>query len=901
MSEPVSEPYIIFLDDTEKFAEIEAGKNNLTKLVGGKSANLMRLLHSDIDINIPSGFTITTAAFKEQCDALGLTKHTEPSEFKQKLVDSPLPQKLQNAISTAVTNLCGSKQKFSIVARSSATAEDLNTASFAGQQESYLNIKNLDALFLAIKKCWASAFELRAVKYRSDFMSSSDLIGVAVLIQQFISAEYSGVIFTNDPMGSGTMVLEIVSGVGEDLVGGEIQPIRYYIRNFQVKSGFKVILKTGNVSIKTPKDIIIEKLASESLLIEEVLGFPADIEWSQDKDGTLYILQARPITQMTNQNPEAYIHMRCSNISQIDNDRIISEEIKKIQMTDCEWSLRPFNERIVLPMIPWEQSILDFTIEPLFKTLSSFGIRTKKDREPFRLIFNRPYINVSILKDMFSDIPETVDMLLASGHTHRMQLELSISPIMVSIGTFLPIRAIRVWNNWAIDSAEFENRIKVFEKIEISKLNYTGSIQLLDRILAQLSKISTTHFQSIILGEVLFNLLVEFLIRCGFDPPNDYASVLVGGSLDNATVQTNLALFKLSKNIKDTNINDSILRSTIDYSQLKKELVSSENKLVKNNSEFLANFDAFLAKFGHRDPVHNFLFPTWKEEPLQLLSIIFAISYSTIGGHEISNKANIDKNIELRTKNEEAVIIRLQKGISKFLPVKGFLFKVLLNYTRKYMTLRENQQFLMGRAFPIIRQSLLHLGDLLTEKGVLDSKFEVFFLKHSELKEFDLKSSLTDKWLSLVYERMCKYQIFSELEPPVMVNSNLVFEISKSILSKSSSQKHDVDVIKGVGVSPGIYKGTVHIIPSPDELHEFNSGEILVCSTTNPAWTPVFPMAGAVVTDVGGMLSHGAVVAREYGLPAVLGSVNATKILHDGDLVEVDGEKGMVKILERVG
>ena len=173
-------------------------------------------------------------------------------------------------------------------------------------------------------------------------------------------------------------------------------------------------------------------------------------------------------------------------------------------------------------------------------------------------------------------------------------------------------------------------------------------------------------------------------------------------------------------------------------------------------------------------------------------------------------------------------------------------------------------------------------------------------MKHSELKELADSEVPTKKYRKLIKNRMYRFWVYSELDPPERISSSgvKVKKLKGKLLSTKSGSQVYSGVLNGVGVSPGEYKGTVRILTSPEELYKFKPGEILVCPTTNPAWTPIFPLAGALITDVGGMLSHGAVVAREYRLPAVLGVVVATTTLATGDVVEVDGGSGTVTVIK---
>jgi pyruvate,water dikinase len=509
-------------------------------------------------------------------------------------------------------------------------------------------------------------------------------------------------------------------------------------------------------------------------------------------------------------------------------------------------------------------------------------------------VFGRPYINVTILKEVFSDMPEVVEMLLSSGHTHNSGIRFNISPLTISLATRLPKKIRKVAIAWETVKKEFNKAVDRLTKSDIESLDLERSIKLLDDILNKLLFVSMTHFQSVILGEVLFNVLVEFLIRMGVSEPNDKATALVGGSIENATVKTNLELYKLSEEINNSNeLKKYLFQVSDDY----KELISKFETSTPEQ-KFIRHFQNFLTEFGHRDPVHNFMFPSWRENPGTVISLIKSLVESKKNTEEIMH---IKGSIEKRIKTENEVMEFLSTGPGGIIPWKVYLFKIMLRYSRIYMTLRENQQFTIGRMFPLVRQTLIHIGELLYSDGILDSPFESFFMTHAEFKELakpitNLKlhsTTLPDR----VLKRLIQYYVFTQLEPPERLTSSHYTKLKSSIINRSVSELETLKTLTGVPVSAGMFKGPARILLGPNELHKFKSGEILVCPTTNPAWTPIFPLAGALVTDIGGMLSHGAVVAREYRVPAVLGTGKATAVIKTGDILEVDGSTGTVKIL----
>jgi pyruvate,water dikinase len=283
---------LVFLNDKK------VPEKQLLNLVGGKSANLMRVLRKGLGIPVPPGFTITTKAFLKQCESLGIKPDAGPKKIRKMLMTGPLDRALEEGVVEAVEKL---GVGIDIVVRSSATAEDLADASFAGQQETFLDIPDEKNLLDSIKGCWASAFADRAVSYR-DRLNMEGIPGVAVLVQVKVDARHAGVAFSQDPLGSGCAVVEVVKGLGESLVSGEAQPARYYVKG----DGKKVVHRDDPQKIKLPDKRIIS-IARLSQQLQNALGFPADIEWAQDGKTGIHLLQARPITSIVTPEPINYV------------------------------------------------------------------------------------------------------------------------------------------------------------------------------------------------------------------------------------------------------------------------------------------------------------------------------------------------------------------------------------------------------------------------------------------------------------------------------------------------------------------------------------------------------------------------------------------------------------------
>jgi pyruvate,water dikinase len=256
-----------------------------------------------------------------------------------------------------------------------------------------------------------------------------------------------------------------------------------------------------------------------------------------------------------------------------------------------------------------------------------------------------------------------------------------------------------------------------------------------------------------------------------------------------------------------------------------------------------------------------------------------------------SDSSHNPRKMEIRGRNdrEKATAFVLEnlnsRTFDRIIPLKRMVFLKLLSLAQKYMELRENQQFYIGQGYPIARKTVLEIGSRFCKLGGLSEPYDIFFLNIDEIRDIVHKKDVGDI-SKMVEKRKWEFEAFSKINPPSIITKDG---------PKEWTPKH---ALKGIGGSPGIASGKVKIISEISEFARFQEGDILVAPTTNPSWTPLFLLAQAVVTEVGGMLSHGAVVAREYQIPAVLGVKDATRNLKDGQKITVDGGKGMIYLRE---
>jgi pyruvate,water dikinase len=307
---------------------------------------------------------------------------------------------------------------------------------------------------------------------------------------------------------------------------------------------------------------------------------------------------------------------------------------------------------------------------------------------------------------------------------------------------------------------------------------------------------------------------------------------------------------------------------------LKRSLNSFEE-----GKEFLNEFHNFLSTFGHRSPKYDLYFPSWGEDPKLVLELInnFLTSESQV------DLVLFEKRSVRERKQAEVMVAQSLSAytLDRIFPIKKLFYIRLLKLAQKYMILRENQQFYIGQGYPVARKIVMEIGYRFAIMDIFKEPEDVFFLRIQEIRKI-VKGEKIKDIQNKVTKRKEEFEAFRKVEPPLLI-------------TKDGPKDAEVgEILKGVGGSPGRVSGNVKIISDISEFGAFKKGEILVAPTTNPSWTPLFLMASGVVTEVGGMLCHGAVVAREYGIPAVLGVRNACSTLKNGQKITIDGGKGMV-------
>lgn len=854
-------------------------------IVGGKGANLGELLKIE-GILVPEGFCITTEAFKRILGERPLIKELHhklsclkvedrdeigelSGEIRKVIEGVTIPEDINEEI---ISHLLSFGENNAYAVRSSATAEDLPTASFAGQQDTYLNIMGREAILNHIKKCWASLFTDRAVIYRIQNGFDHRKVYLSVVIQKMIFPQVSGIMFTADPVTSNRKVLSIDAsyGLGEALVSGLVNADNYKVREGKIldkKISTKKMaiypLKAGGTKEQEIEPELQNKqaLTDEQILhlegmgrkIEEYFGFPQDIEWCFI-DGEFYIVQSRPITTLY-PIPEANDEENHVYLS-VGHQQMMTDPLKPLGMS--------------------------------FFQLISFGKRFKAG--------GRLFVDVA---QMLSS-PDSREMLLKNMGQHDPLMKDALTTI-IERGDFIKPLSEKeedqnlVKNKKSASFANPEPQIDsdpklVFDLIKkcetsIEKLKENiktkSGTDLFDFILEDLEELKRILFDpqssAIFMAAINSSLWINEKINEWLGEKN-VADILSKSVPNNVTSEMGFALMDVADVIRP-------YPEIIDYlQQVKDDNFLEEVVKFNGGQEVKDAINAYLNKYGMRCSGEiDITRPRFSEKPTTLIPMI------------LSNIKNFEPNASHRKfehgrqealKKEQELLEKLNQ-----LPdgeQKAKETKLRIDLIRNFIGYREYPKYGMINRYFLYKQALLKETQELLEAKVIHEKDDIYYLTFEELREVVSTKNLD---YEIISKRKEEHKLNEKLTLPRVITSD-----GEIITGNYKRENLPVGSFVGLPVSSGVVEGRARVILNMDDA-VLEEGDILVTSFTDPSWTPLFVSIKGLVTEVGGLMTHGAVIAREYGLPAVVGVENATKLIKDGQQIRVHGTEGYVEIL----
>ena len=840
--------------------------------VGGKGISLAKL--SRAGLPVPGGFHITTDAYRRFVAGNNLQPRifaalqgadtARPdcldivSQQIGKLFDAaPIPAEISAAISAAYANL----KDAPVAVRSSATAEDLPEASFAGQQDTYLNMIGEAAVQQAVKRCWASLWTARAIAYRGKQNIAPADVALAVVVQELVPADAAGVMFTANPLNGrrDQVVINAAWGLGEAVVSGTVTPDSITVdkltgRPVQRETVEKLVMtvRTDSGTREQPvpnrlkkvpvlNDAQVRKLSRLGLEIEKLYAAPMDIEWALAKD-KFAIVQARPITSLP----------ACPT---------------KGGEPHLDWT-SPIPKALLMRM-----SFAEFVpgaVSPLFATLGvpvaekagqalmgEYMGQIGSDGYPFAVVNGYVYVG----------------MVLGP----KMLWAMAVALMRGAVQKMLKTSQVR----WTAMSEKYHMVVDQWQGKKLAALSPKELLEAANEIFACTAECYSVAQAGLIPAasgsELSFSRFYKVLVKRKHDP--EASTFLLG--FDNLPLRAEKSLVDLARWIKE----QPALAAYVLGSPAKDVCEALQGGIPPAGSipawgEFHSRFEAHLAEFGHTVYDLDFAKPVPADDPAPLIETLKAY----LEGKGSDPYARQRAVVEKRAQATGTILKRLD-------PLRRKWFQKLLSWAQRAAPKREDCISDLGLGYPILRRVFAELGWRFTAGGAIVKPDDIYWLQAREVETLVTalgKGEPLPNLVGQVEQRKAEWQLeHTATVPPILPEDSFIARMSRRE-HKQGGQ------LKGIGASGGRVTAPACVLRDPHDFGQMRPGDVIVAMTTTPAWTPLFAIASGVVTEIGGPLSHSSIVAREYGIPAVLAVANATRRVRSGQIITVDGTQGKV-------
>ncbi len=888
---------------------------------GGKAANLGELIRGGMPV--PPGFCILTDAYREAVrrnDLEGKIRgilagiprpEPEPLEsaaekIRALFLSCSIPQEIAEEIRAAYRELDPAGDA-AVAVRSSATAEDLPEMSFAGQQETFLNVIGTDSLLRSVVECWASLWTARAIGYRMRNAVPAEGLALAVAVQRMIPSECSGVLFTANPLSGSRRetVIDATFGLGEALVGGKVEPDHYVVRAadgciLSKMLGAKALQirgRAGGGTESSEQNSASQQALGDGQIIElarlgerarALFADPQDIEWAL-AEGKFHLVQSRPITSLfpvpenlSSEKPHvlfsfAAVQGMLDPITPIGRDSMMQmfaagAGLFGVRATaETQKVLYAAGERLWINFTPVLKNSIGRRIVPVV-----LGMVEPTVGQAVKLIWNEPCFRPG-----------------RSGIRPQAAVRLARFLLPMGVNVALNLLAPRRRREYIV--ANGERVLALMDRRSAAVMGdrrqrLSAQINLLPDLLADRLPSSLILFVSgVAAGMASWNIL-NMIARKAMDDPAARAEVhdlilqVTRGMPYNPTTEMDLALWEMAKTVR----RDPDSRRVVEEGSAP-ELAARyrEGKLPAAVTQAAGRF---LQKYGGRGLGEIDLGRTrWAEDPTHVFEML--INYLQIEDESRAPDAVFARSAASAAEAVEKLAAAVGKTRGGW--IKARLVRFFAGRARQLMGARESPKFFAVRMMHVIHRGMLELGREFAAAGELARADDLFYLSIAEIRAFAGREARP--WRETIAGRRSAYE--RELRrrqiPRLLISDGRAFY--EGIAAREGDSENRM---AGSPVSPGIAEGRVHVVLDPRQAN-LQPGEILVCPGTDPSWTPLFLSAGALVMETGGMMTHGSVVAREYGIPGVVGVHNATTRLKTGQRVRVDGSKGIVEVLDQ--
>lgn len=859
-------------------------------LAGGKAANLGELIGAGVPV--PPGFVVTTDAYRGYVDAHGLQQRivelvpavgAETDAYESaaaRIADlfaaGSVPDELGAAIAAAYRGL----GEPAVAVRSSATAEDLEAASFAGQQDTYLNILGVDAVLAAVRRCWASLWTARAMAYRArpavrtQLGIDPDSVSLAVVVQELVEADAAGVMFTADPSTGrrDTVLISAAWGLGEAVVGGLVNTDQLTLvgpdltltdRQTADKAVQTVRTETGTAEVEVPADrrrapvlddVTARDLAALGRRVAAHFGAPQDIEWVRSVTGELVVVQSRPITAL----PEP--------TGPVPTDWPVPHS--------RSWYFRAsIVEQLPDPLSPLFAELIDPAVATSIMSLMNafVGAGTVRPGD-VRLPTINGYAYYEYADDSLWRVARKSPTALRAaygtkGFGGRQRWETVSRPAYQA--------AVDAWTGRSLTDLGAGELLAGVAELVLAGATYYTAVQTIIPLAAT--------------AEIALTAYYDAFIRRDGDPA---ASGLLLG-FDSEPIRAERSLWdlahwaggqpELSAWLTATSAAEIVAALDLGRSTEGTRATTAPPAA----EEFVARLRQHLDAYGHAVYNLDFVNPVAADDPAPLVDTVrLYLTGQAVDPYERQRR--------LQQKRDAATVV-IRRRID---PVRRGQFDWLLRKAQAIAPVREDALADVGLAWPQLRRMLAELGRRLVEAGTVDRADDVFWCHRAEISSALAAGTAERADLrGVVEERRRIWRGQRRATPPQLLPQGTWMDAMGSMMPATTAQQTG-DVLTGIGASSGRVTATARVLDGPADFARLQPGEVLVAGITTPAWTSLFARAAAVVTDIGGPLSHSSIVAREYGIPAVLGTAVATRRIVDGQQVTVDGDGGKVYLAE---
>ncbi len=920
--------------------------------VGGKGRSLAKLVNAGF--HVPKGFQLTTHGYRDfvsEHDLLPqILQNAQPSlvngmpsfataakDIQQLFFKAELSSQLSEEVVAAYQRLPGAP---AVAVRSSATAEDLPGLSFAGQQETYLNVRGDDAVLTAVKRCWASLWTPQAISYRHQNGIQQGSVAMAVVVQLMVPSQVSGILFTANPNTGdrNEMIINASFGLGEAVVSGQVTPDTYVINKTSGDVKEQIIgQKQHKIVANTEQGVRLEEIAAgdrghSSLSTERLAellatakkierlfeGIPQDIEWAYGSDGSLALLQSRPITNLPVQPIEVVWKPR-PPANYVSRRQIVEN------MPD---PICPLFEELYLTeglesSKTGKRESMQVGGGPLFVTVNGYAYM----RFDFKRIVERRQLerdNPQPVTEAEIEAEEQRNAKLEHAkHAEEEAIDLQEKADLELFLSEIPSADAQEFRAWA-EGQELNTLAHLVSMPESDNPTYKFATKTAfnDRQLAEWHeetaprlKNAKEKWRQLDLQTASDDQLLEGIIELAMEegrywstnashsfgvakstddqlqcflretlPDENYISGQFLSGIYSHSMAANAELFEIAKLVRANND----LAHLVAVTPLKFLLQAFADR--DDAKEVLEAVSTYLSAYGHQGYSMDFVEPTQLEDPTALLASLKAMV--------------MDLDYDPRQQDERARIIREEKFAEVSALLNGlhyWQFRYRLWLALRYNYIREEVAFLFGYGWSVLRPMVAELGRRMVQLGTLNLADDLYFLVTAEIKQAikarEQGTSLTE-FAALAAERRELREARKRHHPPGTMPAEAREDPGVKFKETQILNDDASNLMRGFAVSSGQITAPASVITGPNEFEKMAPGSILVSPLTTPAWTQLFAHASGLVTDMGSILAHGSIVAREYGIPAVLGVGNGTVRIQHGQMITIDGDAGTVVIHE---